>query len=153
MARPTLFAAVLLAVLAVPAASSIAAPAAPAAAPVEPRFLRGSECLDPSFARSFTTIDNRSLVVDAGRYLYLIEVPTSCWALDYTNMITFRGDPISRRVCGGGFDAVLSRNEPPCRIERMSILSKDEYKAALLRREQWLNERHEARRARRAQKD
>ena len=150
MARPSLFAAALLTLLALPSASPIAASPDE---PTERRHLRGNECLDPAFARSFTTIDNRSLVVDAGRYRYLVEVPSSCWALEYTNIITFRGDPISRRVCGGGFDAVLSRNEPPCRIERMSILDDAEYEAALLRREQWLHERQEARKARRARKD
>ena len=149
MARPTLFAAALLAILAVPPMASSAAQDGAAA---EPRTLRGNLCLDPSFARSFTTIDDRSLVVDAGRYMYLIEVPTSCWALSYTNEISFRGDPISRRVCGGGFDAVISRHEPPCRIERMSILDEEQYQAALQHRDDFLRERKEALKARRAGK-
>ena len=153
MARSSCFAAALLAVLAIPSASSVAAPAAGAAS--EPRMLRGKECLDPAFARSFTTIDDRSVVVDAGRYRYLIEVPGSCWAIEHTNSILLRGDPISRRVCGGGFDAVLSsrRNEPPCRIERMTILDPAQYEAALHRRDQWRQASQEARNARRARKD
>ena len=153
MARSSLFASALLAVLAIPSATSVAAPAVEPGP--EPRHLRGKECLDPVFARSFTTIDDRSVVVDAGRYRYLIEVPPACWAIEHTNSILLRGDPISRRVCGGGFDAVLSsrRNEPPCPIERMTILDDEQYEAALDRREKWIQERQEARKARRAGKD
>ena len=153
MARSTLFASALLALLAIPSASSVASPVVEPRP--EPRHLRGKECLDPVFARSFTTIDQRSLVVDAGRYLYLIEVPVNCWAIEHTTSLLLRGDPISRRVCGGGFDAVLSsrRNEPPCPIERMTILDREQYEAALDRREQWIKERQAARKASRADKD
>ena len=145
MSRSLAFKTALLALLAVPAASSVAVPVQP----VEPRFLRGSECLDPAFARSFATIDYNTLVVDAGRYRYLIQTG-ACWGLDYTNIINFRGDPISRRVCGGTFDAILVRNEPPCRIERMSLIDKQQYDEALDRRKAWLRERKEANKARRA---
>jgi hypothetical protein len=133
--RPLLV--VLLALLVPPAASLAASEGKPRAS--DP--LRGSQCLDPSFTRSFTTVDDRTLLVDGGRHRYLIEVAGSCWNLDFANAIGFRGDPISRRVCGGPFDAILLRGEPPCHIDRMSIISKEEYKAAMQHRAQWLEVR------------
>jgi hypothetical protein len=112
-----------------------------ASAPADPapgaRTLRGGECLDPAFARGFTAMDNRHLLVDAGRRHYLLELEASCWNLDFANAIGFRGDPVSQRVCGGFNEAVVFRGERPCRIERMSLLGKDEYKAALHDREAW----------------
>jgi len=100
--------------------------------------LKGSQCLDPSFTRSFITVDDKHLLVDGGRHRYLIEVSGACWNLDFANAIGFRGDPISGRVCGSPFDAILVRGNPPCLINNMSIISKEEYKAAMQRRSEWL---------------
>ena len=103
--------------------------------------LRGHDCLDPGFARGFTTLDHRSLLVDAGRNRYRIEVSPSCWNLDTASVVGFRGDPVSNRVCGSSMDAVLVRGSVPCRIERMTLLSKEQYRQALDEREQWRRQR------------
>lgn len=107
--------------------------------------LRGADCLKPEFARGFIDLDDRSILVDSGRRRHLIEVSGSCWNLDYASIISFRGDPISNRVCGSAFDAVLVRGSPPCRITRMELISKEEYELAL-------REREELRRARRIER-
>ena len=99
--------------------------------------LRGSECLDASYARGFQTVDDRRLLVDAGRRKYLIEVTPSCWTLDISPTIGFRGDPIFNRVCGSLGDAVLVRGSPPCRIEHMEVLDKDAYAQARRESEAW----------------
>ena len=127
-----------------------AVPAAPAAnkAP-DPRppapVLRGSQCLDATSARGFTTLDHRSLLVDGGRYRYLVEVSPACWNLDLANAIGFRGDPVTNRVCGHAFDAVLVRGNAPCHIDRIELLDKEGYKQLML-------EREEARKARAAER-
>ena len=121
--------------------------AAPAAAPTPDapkRYLKGSQCLDPSFARSFYTLDNRRLLVDAGSRKYLIEVASSCWNLDFANAVGFRGDLVSNRVCGSVHDAIIVRNEPPCRIERMELLSKEQYQQAIQERDAWRKAKREA---------
>jgi hypothetical protein len=122
---------------ALPAASG--PPAAERAAPAP--ALRGAQCLDPGMARGFVTLDDHSLLLDAGRNRYRIQVAASCWNLDFANVIGFRGDPIMNRVCGGNLDAVLVRGNAPCRIERMELLDKAAYR-------QLLAEHDAARRAR-----
>ena len=112
-------------------------------------YLRGNQCLDPAFARGFTSLDDRRLLVDAGRQRYLVEVSPSCWNLDFASALGFRGDPISGRVCGSVRDAVLLRGEPPCKIERMQLLDKEQYDAALREREAWLQARRAERKAKR----
>ena len=142
MRLPALLAACTVAALSLAAARG---PSAAASAPPEHHFnpLKGIECLDPDFARSFVPIGDRSLLVDAGHYRYRIDVNGSCWALDTTPIIGFRGDPITHRVCGSPMDAVLVRGGHPCQVANMTLLSKDEYKAALHEREDWLQDRRE----------
>jgi hypothetical protein len=137
MRTPSLLAAAVLSSFALSAAAL--APAAPARPTTSP--LRGHDCLEPAFARSYVDLDHRSLLVDAGRNRYLIEVTPSCWNLDTTSVIGFRGDPISNRVCGAAMDAVLVRNSIPCRIEHMRLLSREEYLQALHEREEWKRQR------------
>ena len=121
-----------------------------AAAPATPRpsgpYLRGGQCLEPASARGFTALDDRRVLVDGGRNRYLIEVSQSCWNLDFANALGFRGDPVTGKVCGGVMDAILLRGEAPCRIQRMQVLDKEQYQAALRERDEW-------QRARRAQRE
>ncbi len=91
-------------------------------------ILRGQECLDPRFARGWVYIDDQHILVDAGRYRYQIEFSSSCRDIAYTPVIGFRGDPIGGRVCGSAFDSVLTR-DVPCRIQRMDLLSREQYKS------------------------
>jgi hypothetical protein len=129
--RKPLFAAALLLVLSPALASS------PAPSGSGPRYLRGGECLDPTFARGFAAMDDRHLLIDAGSRHYLVELEASCWNLDFANVIGFKGDPVSQRVCGGFNESIVIRGERPCRIERMSLVTNDEYKAALKDRAAW----------------
>lgn len=115
------------AVVALLAASGSAASPGPVAS-ASGNFLRGAQCLDPTFARGWVYLDDRNILVDAGRYRYRIELSASCREIASTPVITFRGDPISGRVCGGPFDAVVTRAYP-CGIQRMELLSKEQYKA------------------------
>ena len=96
----------------------------------ETPYLRGSQCLDPNFARNWIELDDRTILVDAGRNRYRIEVAPACSSLSFTPLLVFRGDPISGRVCGNLGDAILTRDYP-CKIERMQLISKAEYKQAV----------------------
>jgi hypothetical protein len=124
------------------------------AASPEPRprapLLRGGECLDPDFARGFANLGDHVLLVDTGRHAYRIEVSRSCWNLRFTPFVTFRGDPVSNRVCGTAFDAIIPRGGIPCRIERLELLSREQYRQALA---QDAAERRAARARRKAGKD
>lgn len=92
--------------------------------------LRGSQCLDPDFARGWVELDDRTILVDAGRNRYRIEVGGACTSLSFSPLLVFRGDPVSGRVCGTLGDAILTRDYP-CRIERMELISKAQYKQAI----------------------
>ena len=113
--------------LALPAAAVADVPGGSAAP--SPR-LQGAQCLDPEQARGWTLVDSDHLLVDAGRYKYRIEVASACTALGYSQVIAFRGDPIGGRVCGSVHDAVVTRDYP-CRIDRLELLSKEQYQQAL----------------------
>lgn len=91
-------------------------------------YLRGAQCLDPDFARGWEYLDDRHILVDGGRYRYRIEFSGRCRDIGWTPVIGFRGDPISGRVCGSPFDSVLTR-DMPCRIQRMEVVTREEYKA------------------------
>ena len=122
------------------------APAAKAGDTVRAPPLRGVQCLDPGQARGWINVDDNHILVDAGRHKYRIEVSSACSALGYSQIITFRGDPILGRVCGGFSDAVITRDYP-CRIERMDLLSKEQYKQALIDRESYRQARKAARKS------
>lgn len=93
-----------------------------------PTYLRGSQCLDPTFARGWVYLDDRHILVDAGRNRYSIEFSNYCQDIAYTPVIAFRGESISGRVCGGPFDSVITR-DIPCRIQSMQLITREEYKA------------------------
>lgn len=136
---PRALAACLLAAL---VASGAARAGESAAKPAKESRLSGSKCLDPRQARSWTLLDDRSLLVDAGRYMYRLELAPACTGITWSQFIRFRGDSVSGRVCGTFDDAVITR-EYPCRIERMRLITRDEYT-------QLIKARDDARKARKA---
>lgn len=106
--------------------------------------LQGAQCLDPAMARSWIDIDDDTLLVDAGRYKYRIQVSGACSALDWSPVLLFRGDPITGRVCGSLGDAILTRDYP-CTIVDMQLLDKEQHQALV-------REYEDARKARRAKR-
>ena len=123
-------------------ASTSTPPAGQAVADAAPRHsLRGAECLDPAMARSWIDLDSNTLLVDAGRYMYRMEVSAACTAMDWSHTLVFRGDPVTGRVCGTLGDAILTRDYP-CTIRSLQRLDKEEYKALVREHE----ERRKARR-------
>jgi hypothetical protein len=139
--RQRIFAATLV-LAALPALASAPGPAPEA--PIRVGVLRGSECLDPTLVRGFHSLDRNQVIVDAGRHFYRIEVASSCWNLRFASVIAFRGDIVSGRVCGTPHDEILVRGEPPCRIQAMSLMTKDEYKQLQLERAAERKARREA---------
>lgn len=109
------------------ASGGATASASQQSAPGSP-YLRGSQCLDPAFARGWVYLDDRHILVDAGRNRYRIQFGGYCRDIAWTQVIGFRGEPITGRVCGGPFDSVLTR-DVPCNIQRMDLISREEYKA------------------------
>jgi hypothetical protein len=92
-----------------------------------PRMLRGADCLDPGMARNWTELDNRTILVDAGRRKYRIGITPGCAAIGFSPSLGFKGDPVSGRVCGGVSDLIITR-EYSCRIERMELIDAAQFK-------------------------
>jgi hypothetical protein len=115
-------------VLSLPVAvqASDEAAAAPAAAQTP---LRGADCLDPARTRSYLMTGDKEVIVDAGKRKYRLSIGQSCPALSYTQAISFRGDQIDGRLCGGINDAVVT-SDYPCKVDRIELITDEQYRAA-----------------------
>jgi hypothetical protein len=111
--------------------AALAATPAVAAEPLRPM----SACLDPNRARSWQLIDSDEILVDAGRQKFHLTLTPACIDLSYAQVIGFRsGDGIGR-VCGGPLDTLVMPRRAligvPCRIVKVTPLTKEEYKARM----------------------
>jgi hypothetical protein len=98
-------------------------------APAPRGALRGADCLDPSSARTWDYVSGDELLVDAGRRKYRVRLAEHCTELGHGAVITFKGDPVSSRVCGNAGEAVRI-GRMSCRIERLEIIDADAYREA-----------------------
>ncbi|KFN41219.1 DUF6491 family protein [Arenimonas oryziterrae] len=112
--------------------------------PREP--LKGSECLDPGQSRSWTQVDDTHILVDGGRHKYRIEFDASCASLRNDNGVSFRGDPMSGKLCGAINDAVIARDYS-CRVARIDLLDTEQYKNAMHEHEAALKAERAAKRS------
>ena len=120
-----------------PADPGATAPAAapPAETPPEqerrtrPPVLTGADCLDPEWARSWHYLNDRQVLVDAGRRHYRITFFNSCYELSGAPDLVLKGDAVTGRVCGYMSDAALVRDHK-CSLESIEIISAEEYDAA-----------------------
>jgi hypothetical protein len=78
-------------------------------------------------ARSWIELDNRTILVDAGRRKYRMEISPACSALGFSPFLGFKGDPVSGRVCGIIGDSIVTRDYT-CRIDRMELIDKAQFK-------------------------
>lgn len=90
--------------------------------------LSGGQCLDSGRARSWTSLDDRRILVDGGHYKYRIEVAPGCSGLNFEHSIGFSGDPIFGRICGMGDELIV--RDYPCPIHKIELLSNEQYKQA-----------------------
>lgn len=95
--------------------------------------LRGANCLDPARVRNWIHIDDRHLLVDAGRQKFRVSLSIPCHDLAFSPTISFRGDPVSERVCGFAMDAVTTR-DMRCPIVRVEALDAEAWNAATARK-------------------
>lgn len=91
--------------------------------------LRGADCLDPARTRSYLMTGDKEVIVDAGKRKYRLSIGQSCPALSYTQAISFRGEQIDGRLCGGINDAVVT-SDYPCKVDRIELITDEQYKAA-----------------------
>lgn len=101
---------------------------APASAPTTaPTARPGAQCLDPAFVRSWKSVDDRTLLVDAGRRYYRLTLLTFCPTLGMASELRLRGDAITGRLCGFVGETVQVRDEV-CRIDRIELIDAETYR-------------------------
>jgi hypothetical protein len=98
-------------------------------APAPRSALKGADCLDPSMARGWEQVSGDEFLVDAGRRKYRIRLAEHCTELGNGSVITFRGDPVSGRVCGNIGEAVQA-GRMSCRTERVELIDAETYREA-----------------------
>ncbi len=110
------------------------APAASESPAKPPRVtLRGADCLDPDWARSWAYVDDRTLLIDAGRRKYRITLDFPSFDLAMAIDLGFRGDVISDRLCGYGSEYLLVRGKRQY-IDRIELIDDATYRAATARK-------------------
>lgn len=115
---------VLLALTLLPLASGAAEPSSGTSAyqPLRPL----SACLDPTRVRSWNDIDSTTLLVDAGRRKFRLELTTACPELSFDHTILLVGDSVSGRICGTIGESVVARGRS-CRIARVIPIDAETY--------------------------
>lgn len=106
--------------------SSLAAPA-PGAPATAATTRSGPPCLDPAFVRSWKSVDDRTLLVDAGSRHYRISLLNDCPTLSIASELRLRGDNITGRLCGFVGETVQVRNEV-CRVQRIDLIDAETYR-------------------------
>ena len=86
-------------------------------------------CLDSSQVRSWIVIDDETLLLDAGRKKYQVTLQQSCFNLDTSPALEFKGDPITGRICSSALDAIRVQGEQ-CRISKIREIDKQTYNDA-----------------------
>ena len=79
-------------------------------------------CFDSQRVRNWIVIDDETLLIDAGRKKYRMHLRDSCSSMGTSTSLRFKGDPISRRVCGS-LDAINVEGEH-CRISSIEEIDK-----------------------------
>ncbi len=86
-----------------------------------------SACIDPSQVRSWNDVDSTTLLIDAGRRKFRVELSTACPDLGFGYAIHLAGDPIHGRICGNIGERVIVRGRS-CGIARAIPIDAETYR-------------------------
>lgn len=101
-------------------------------------------CLDSKRVRNWIVINDETLLLDAGRRKYRVNLQQSCSSLSTSPTLQFKSDPISGRICGSTLDAIRVRGEQ-CRISRIEEIDKQVFIDAHSRKQRMLEWKKTAR--------
>lgn len=86
-----------------------------------------SACIDPSQVRSWNDVDSTTLVIDAGRRKFRVDLVTACPDLSFGYAVHLAGDPIHGRICGNIGERVIVRGRS-CSIGRVYPIDAETYR-------------------------
>jgi len=87
------------------------------------------ECLDSNRVRNWIVVNDETLLLDAGRKKYRVDLQQSCFNLSSSPTLQFKGDPITGRICGSTLDAIRVQGEQ-CRISKIREIDKQTFNEA-----------------------
>jgi len=87
------------------------------------------QCLDSNRVRNWIAINDETLLLDAGRKKYRVNLQQSCFNLSSSPTLQFKGDPITGRICGSTLDAIRVQGEQ-CRISSIKEIDKQSFNEA-----------------------
>jgi hypothetical protein len=114
----------------------VGSPTLPASAAVESSAAPGEPCVDPGKVRSWSTLGDRRVLIDAGQQRFLVELSERCPQLSDNPFLGYRSDHVAGRVCGRPGDHLVphgssaNRGED-CPVHRLRSLSSAEYEQYL----------------------
>lgn len=85
-------------------------------------------CLDSSRVRNWIVVNDETLLLDAGQKKYRVTLRNTCFNLDVSPTLQFKGD-LNGRICGGSLDAIRVQREQ-CRISSIEEIDKQTFKDA-----------------------
>lgn len=121
----TLLAAVVLAALPGMAASQTKPPAYKPLRPV-------SECLRPDRINEWYVVDERTVIARTGPDRYLVKLQAKCPHLGIGQSLRFRANRSNQAagmgaLCGEAGETVASRDQPPCAVQSIAKIDKDQF--------------------------
>lgn len=91
------------------------------------------DCIRVDQINEWHIVDSRTIVVRTGPYQrYLVNLQAECQNLGIGNqapifILSPADRAVGHRICGSVGEKVRSRNQPPCGIQSVSLISEDEF--------------------------
>jgi hypothetical protein len=116
------------------AALALAAMGVAQAAPAARKELPHGECLRPDIVNEWNIVDARTITVRNGPHHFVVRTTVACPRADLGGGLVFRPSHSDRyvgggRICGGIDEQIVRRSDPPCTIESVTPISKEQFDA------------------------
>lgn len=91
-----------------------------------------SDCLRPDRLNQWYVLDSRTLIARAGPDRYIVKLQADCPRLGIGQSVVFRANESNRAtgwgaICGEAGETVRSRDQPPCAVQSVAKINKDEF--------------------------
>lgn len=92
-----------------------------------------SDCLRTDRINQWYVVDHKTVIVKTGPDNYLVKLQSDCPRLGIGQSLRFRANQSNRQVgygaiCGEAGETLSSRDQPPCAIQSVAKIDKDQFK-------------------------
>ena len=101
---------------------------APAFTPLRPV----SRCLRPDRINEWSVVDNQTVIARTGPTRYLVRLRAECPKLGIGQSLRFNSNRANQNIgwgalCGEAGETVSSRDQPPCAVQSVEIIDRDQF--------------------------